>query len=60
MSKIYWSVESWGSDYPPENADEIIDKANQMIEAFSADHVEDETAAFSEWLWEQFCKNGEV
>ena len=60
MSKIYWSMESWGSDYPPENADEIIDRANELIEAFAAEHDEDETAAYSESLWERYCESGEV
>ena len=60
MSKTYWSMESWGSDYPPENADEIISKANELIEAFAAEHDEDETAAYSEMLWERYCETGKV
>ena len=60
MKTYYWSMESWGADYPPENADEIISKANEMIEAFSAEHDDDETAAYSEGLWERFCESGEV
>ena len=59
MKNYYWSMESWGSDYPPENADEIISKANEMIEAFASDHGDDETAEYSEKLWERFCMTAE-
>ena len=47
---IFWSIESWGSDYhpwatecggrnyPPVNADEIISAANRLIDKFIEDH----------------------
>ena len=57
---MFWTLESWGADYPPENADEIISKANELIEAYAADHDEDETRNYSETLWERFCATGEV
>ena len=53
--KIEWTLESWGSDYPPENANEIICHGNNLIDAFAETHDEDETAAYSEWLWELYC-----
>lgn len=58
--KIEWTLESWGSDYPPENANEIIAKANKLIDAFAETHDEDETAAYSEWLWELYCSIDEI
>lgn len=60
MSNYYWSEESWGSEYPPENADEIISKANELIGEYAETHDEDETAAYSERLWEQYCMDGKV
>lgn len=60
MSDYYWSEESWGSDYPPESADEIISKANELIDEYAETHGEDETAAYSEMLWERYCMTGEV
>ena len=60
MKNFYWRVESWGSDYPPENADEIITMANELIAAFAAEHDDDETAAYSDRLWERFCTTGMV
>ena len=60
MKDYLWSMESWGSDYPPENADEIIEQANELIEQYAADHDEDETAAYSEGLWERYCAEGEI
>ena len=58
--KHLWSIESWGSDYPPENADEIISKANDLIEAYAEDHDEDEVNNFSETLWERYCSTGNI
>lgn len=58
MKNYYWSLESWGADYPPENADEIIDAANEKIDAFIAENPdadEDMIAAYSEKLWEEYC-----
>lgn len=55
---IYWNMDSWGSDYPPENADEIISKANAMIDEYAETHDEEETANFSEALWETYCIDG--
>lgn len=57
---FYWSMESWGSDYPPENADEIIYQANEIIEAYAETHDDEETANFSSALWDHFCMTGEV
>ena len=60
MKKFYWSMESWGSDYPPENAEEIIDSANELIAAYAETHDEEETDAYSERLWERYCMSGKV
>ena len=60
MYNYYWSMDSWGDAYPPENADEIIDLANEMIDAYAEDHDEDETANYSERLWEHYCDTGRL
>lgn len=60
MKNIYWSMESWGSDYPPENADEIIARANKLIEAYAETHDEEEVAEYSEMLWGRYCMSGKV
>lgn len=58
--KYYWSLESWGSDYAPENADEIINRANELIDAYAETHDEEETAAYSERLWDAYCTTGKI
>lgn len=58
--KNFWSIESWGDACPPENADEIIDRANELIEAFAESHDDEETANYSESLWERYCSTGSL
>lgn len=58
--KYFWSIESWGDAYPPENADEIIDHANELIEAYAESHDDEETENFSESLWERYCHTGSL
>ena len=64
LAKDYhWSLESWGSDYPPENAEDIISRANEMIDTFAAgggwfDPCEIQN--FSEMLWELYCRTGDL
>lgn len=60
MKNYLWSMESWGADYPPENADEIIEAANEKIEEYAEDHDEDEVEEFSGRLWERFCRTGRL
>ena len=55
---MYWTLESWGADYPPENAEEIIRAANAMIDAYAENHDEYETEYFSERLWDRYCTTG--
>lgn len=60
---MYWSIESWGSDYPPVNADEIISAANTEINRFAIEHpyyTESELRDYSDCLWENFCIYGEI
>lgn len=60
---MYWSIESWGSDYPPVNADEIISAANRVINRFAVEHpyyTQDELRDYSNYLWENFCIYGEI
>lgn len=56
--RIHWSIESWGSEYPPENAEEIIDRANAMIDAYAETHDEDAAEEYSNRLWETYCTTG--
>ena len=58
--KTYWTIESFGSSELPENVEEIIEQANELIEAYEEWHDEDETQLYSENLWETFCRTGEV
>lgn len=63
MQNIYWSIESWGSGYPPVNADEIISEANAMIDNFveaHPDYDEVDINEYSEQLWETFCRDGKI
>lgn len=58
MKNYYWTLDAWGADYPPENADEIIDAANEKIDAFieaNPDADEEQIAAYSEKLWDKYC-----
>ena len=58
MPTYYWTVESWGNAYPPEDVDEIIDWANYWIDQYAATHPdadEEEIAAYSERLWDRYC-----
>ena len=60
MKNYYWTIESWGDTYPPENADEIISDANEKIDAYIEAHPdadEDEISSYSDSLWELFCMN---
>lgn len=60
---MYWSIDSWGSDYPPVNAEEIISRANELIDQYSAEHPdydERDVNLYSETLWEDFCRTGEL
>lgn len=56
----YWTLESWGDAYPPENADEIIERANDLIEAYAENHDEEEVSEYSNGLWERYCSTGEI
>lgn len=58
--KYHWTLESWGADYPPENADEIIYRANEMIDAYAETHDEDATEEYSGRLWEAYCRDGNL
>lgn len=60
MKNAYWTIESWGSEYPPENAEEIIDRANELIEAYAEDHDEEDVAEYSERLWNNYCTTGNL
>ncbi len=58
MKTYYWSLESWGDAYPPENADDIIEKANAAIDRYideNPDADDDMISAYSEKLWESYC-----
>lgn len=66
MANYYWNLESWGVEYPPANASEIIDAANEMIDQYISGNNLDTTSdadqikQFSENLWEKYCMNGKI
>lgn len=53
--KYLWDMESWGSGDPPENAEEIIARANEMIAEYARTHDDDATSDYSEMLWDRYC-----
>lgn len=58
-----WTIDSWGSEYPPENADEIINEANDLIVQFAKKrkwNYEYEIERYADQLWERFCSTGKV
>lgn len=62
---FFWTLESWGSEYPPENADEIIEKANEKLTEYARQHYwdvcrEDDLHDYSDRLWERYCATGAV
>lgn len=58
MEKYYWTLESWGSDYPPENAQEIIEWANNRIDDYRERKGESfAVCCYSEILWDWYTDN---
>lgn len=60
---IYWSAESWGDAYPPEDWEEIVDKANEAITAYADANpaaTDEEIAEYSTELWERYCSTGNI
>lgn len=58
MRKYYWTLESWGSDRPPEDAEIICDLANAAIAYYADNHPEassEDLTNYSEKLWEEYC-----
>jgi hypothetical protein len=58
--KYFWTLEDWGDACSPENADEIIDRANGLIGDYAESHDDEEAANFSEILWERYCSTGSL
>lgn len=57
-NRHHWTLDGWGDEYPPENAEEIIRNANAEIDAYTALHPDaddDEIAAFSDSIWDAYC-----
>lgn len=56
IKSLFWTYESFGSDFLPEDADEVIDHANELIEAYAAEHDDlDMVKNYSEKLWDEYC-----
>lgn len=58
--KYNWSLESWGADYPPENAGDIISAANEKISEYAATHSDEDTREYSAMLWDRYCTTGKI
>ena len=56
MKNSHWTIESWGSEYPPVNYQAILDAANALIDACD----QSEAAEYSESLWETYCATDSV
>lgn len=57
----YWTLESWGPDVPPENAVDIIDRANEMIDKFAETaQNEMDISDYANALWERYCMTGTI
>lgn len=50
-----WTIDAWGNEYPPENAEEILAIANGLIEDYAETHNEEDTDEYSMKLWEYYC-----
>lgn len=62
-AEYFWNIDSWGSDYPPENADEIIRIANEKITAWAVSHYWERGADVGEYsgdLWKHYCSTGNL
>lgn len=62
-AEYFWDLDGWGSDYPPENADEIIQKANDKIVEWAVNHYWERGADVGEYasqLWEHYCSTGRI
>lgn len=63
MENAYWTLESWGEAYPPKNANEIIDAANEMIDKFMADNPDADELKIADYrdkLWDYYCTNDKL
>ena len=56
----YWSMDSWGDAIPPENAEEIIDRVNEMIYDTEQRVGMGAAARLSNELWELYCTTGRI
>ena len=56
-AKYHWSIESWGTDVPPENASDIIAWANGKIDSYC--ETDFEKQCYSETLWNRYCEYDE-
>lgn len=66
MENNHWTIEGWGSEYPPVNCQEILDAANALIDEYADSIGEDDYNAdslvwqFSQDLWEKYCDSDMV
>ena len=59
----FWNLDGWGSEYPPENADEIINKANAKITEAAVAHYWEKGFDIGDYaaaLWDRYCATGEI
>lgn len=58
MNNYYWTVENWGDEYPPENAERIAEYANELIDDFIDENPgadDDAISNYSARLWDRYC-----
>ena len=71
MAKIedyYWTLDNWGDAFPPENAEEICNEANSLLDAYveqsniDLDNWDDECDLheYCAGLWETYCCTGKL
>lgn len=63
LRRYQWTLDSWGGQAPPQNAEEICKAANDLIAEFIADNsdaTDEEVQDYAYALWERYCQRGEI
>lgn len=63
FKRYRWTIDGWGNQTPPQNADRLCSAANALLEEFieeNPDVTEEEVQDYSSALWERYCERDEV